>query len=143
MGTPITGTYGSVRTSDGAEVAEITGWSAVRNAATKSYQSSSSAGYRKRATGGKDLTGEFTFLYNCASAASRSRFEEGDSFTVVLAVDSAKAHTIVAPIVIESVSANADVDGDALVGGTARFGGNGAYSLTGALAVDMSITSSS
>lgn len=143
MGTPITGTYGSVRTAQGTEVAEITGWSAMRNAAVKSYQSSSSSGYRKRAVGGKDLTGEFTFLLNCASGSSRMRFEEGDAFTVVLAVDSAMLHTIVAPIVIEGVPINVDVDGDGLVGGTVRFGGNGAYSLTGALAVDMSITSSS
>lgn len=143
MGTVVTGTYGRIKDSaTGQVVGEITNWSHQASAATRSYQSNITNGVRKRAVGGKDYTGEFDVLLGTGSG-ERRKFEEGDSFTAIFSVDSAYAHTIVQPIVIESVDNNVDVDGDGLVGGRVRWGGNGAPSYTGGFAVNQDITSSS
>lgn len=143
MGTPITGTYGRIKDSaTGQVIAEITNWSHQAVAATRSFQSSSTAGVRKRAVGGKDFTGEFDVLLDVTAATSRRKFEEGDSFTAIFSIDTAYVHTIIQPIVIESVDHNCDVDGDGLVGGRVRWGGNGAPTFTGAFAVNQDITSS-
>lgn len=143
MGTIVTGTYGRVReTSTGQIIAELTDWSHSASAAVRSFQSNVTNGVRKRAVGGKDYTGEFDQLLGTGSG-ERRKFEEGDSFTAIFSVDSSYTHTIVQPIVIESVDNNVDVDGDGLVGGRVRWGGNGAPSYTGGFAVNSDITSSS
>lgn len=140
--TPITGTYGqAIATATGRNLAEITNWSASFEAAVRKYQSNLTNGFPRRPAGGKDMTGEFTYLLDTASG-KRRRFDEGDQFTVQLAVDAALAHSIIVPVTIIGVDANDDIDGDGLVGGRVRFGANGAWTLTGALAINEDITSS-
>lgn len=140
MGTPVTGTYGSIKDSaTGQVVAEITNWSHQATAATRPYQSNLTSGVRKRAVGGKDYTGEFDVLVDSAGAR---KIDEGDSFEAIFATDAAFANTIIQAIVVESVDTNCDIDGDGLVGGRVRWGGNGAPSYTGMFAVNEDITSS-
>ena len=142
MGTVITGTYGRIRaTATGQVVGEVTDWSHGAVAATRSYQSNITNGVRKRAVGGKDYTGEFTYLLDTANGARR-KFEEGDSFTVEFSIDSGYTNTIIQPLIIEGIDTSCDIDGDGLIGGRVRWGGNGAPSYTGGFAVNQDITSS-
>lgn len=142
MGTIVTGTYGRVReTSTGQIIAELTDWSHSASAAVRSFQSNVTNGVRKRAVGGKDYTGDMTYLLDTTSGGRR-KFEEGDSFTVQFSIDAGYTNTIIQPIVIESIDTSCDIDGDGIVGGRVRWGGNGAPSYTGGFAINQDITSS-
>lgn len=136
----ITGTYGEVRTSTGVLIAELTKWELRRMSDNKPYLSNKTAGYKKRAVGGRDSGGTFDVILD--SALTRT-FEVGDTFTVRFYPNiNTLTDYIQVPIIIDEEPVICDIDGSGIVQGTVAFGGNGAWVPVGCFAVNENITSS-
>lgn len=106
------------------DITDTLGWTINKMSNNPAYASNATAGVKKRVAGVKDSNGTFTYAYQGAA----EEITEGSSYTLKLYLNATKFYTVAA--VIDSISANVDINDGGIVSYTANWSGNGAVTLT-------------
>jgi hypothetical protein len=102
----------------GTPLADISAWSLEMRAATKSYASSATGGYRKQVIGSRHGAGTVRFLLDPADPIT-DKLDKGAAVTLKLYLDDTRFFSV--PAIIAAVRLNIEIDEGKLVGGEAEF----------------------
>lgn len=103
-------------------IPEVRKWTTKPKADAKEYASSSTAGKKKRLPGVGDFDGSIDFYVDEATRID-SMFQPGDVGYLKLYEDATTF--FIAPVYIDDISYETDIEGGNIVGGTVSFSGNG------------------